>query len=150
MAEVRTYKPDFLRHELLQDLETKNPGKYPMFVFLGLWSVCDKQGVFPWRPKILKLDIYPFLDFDMEKTLKILLDAGFITRFIAFEGDQEIYGHVINFEKHQRITDDEERRPPKYPPPIHGEENGKGITLYDDYFRAWHKEHGKGVEKKEY
>jgi hypothetical protein len=144
MARIRTYKPDFLRHELLQELETKNQGKYPMFVFLGLWSVCDKQGVFPWRPKSLKLDIYPFLDFDMEETLQILIDAGFIRKFIAQE-DKETYGYVINFEKHQRITGDEGKNPAKYPSPEeesetqerhgndtaetqerHGNENGKG------------------------
>jgi hypothetical protein len=132
MARIRTYKPDFLRHEVLQELETKNPGKYPMFVFLGLWSVCDKQGVFPWKPKTLKLDIYPFLDFDMEETLLILLDAGFIRKFVAKE-DQESYGHVVNFEKHQRITGDEGKNPSKYPPPQdtsptqerHSHENGK-------------------------
>jgi hypothetical protein len=116
MARIRTYKPDFLRHELLQELESNNLGKYPMFVFLGLWSVCDKQGVFPWKPKSLKLDIYPFLDFDMEETLQILLDADFIRKFTA-EEDEEVYGYVVNFEKHQRINGDEAKNPAKYPAP---------------------------------
>jgi hypothetical protein len=154
MARIRTYKPEFLRHEFLQHLETENPGKYPMFVFLGLWAVCDKQGVFPWKPRSLKLDIYPFLDFDMEETLQILLDAGFIKKFIA-EENQETYGHVLNFEKHQRITGDEGKNPSKYPPyqdtsptqsrhtkdtiktqSRHIDENGKG-------------KEGKGVKEKE-
>jgi hypothetical protein len=145
MARIRTFKPDFLRHELLQDIEAKNPGKYPMFVFLGLWSVCDKQGVFAWKPRSLKLDIYPFLDYDMEETLQILIDEGFIRKFVADE-DGETYGHVINFERHQRINGDEAKNPPKYPSPPEetsekqersnteagekqersGEENGKG------------------------
>jgi hypothetical protein len=120
MARIRTFKPDFLRHEVLQDLEAKNPGKYPMFVFLGLWSACDKQGVFPWKPRLLKLDIYPFLNFDMEETLQILIDAGFIKKFVARE-DKKTYGFVVNFEKHQRINGDESKTPAKYPPPQEGE-----------------------------
>jgi hypothetical protein len=145
MARIRTFKPDFFRHELLQEIEAKNPGKYPMFVFLGLWSVCDKQGVFSWKPRSLKLDIYPFLDYDMEETLQILIDEGFIRKFVAKE-DGQTYGHDITFERHQRINGDEAKNPPKYPSPQEetpekqersnteagekqersGEENGKG------------------------
>jgi hypothetical protein len=148
MARIRTYKPDFLRHELLQDLETKNPGKYPMFVFLGLWSVCDKQGVFPWKPRSLKLDIYPFLDFDMEETLQILIDAGFIRRFIGKE-DEETYGHVINFEKHQRISGDEAKNPSKYPPPNEEsiEKHGRSKVEAQKKEERSSQESGKGKER---
>jgi len=114
MARIRTFKPEFLRHEELQKLEKKNKGKYPMFVFMGLWSVCDKQGVFPWKPSSLKLDIYPFLNFNMEDTLNILFESGFIFKF---EADNNTYGYVINFEKHQRITGIEGKNPAKYPEP---------------------------------
>jgi hypothetical protein len=114
MARIRTFKPEFLRHEELQALESKNVGKYPMFVFMGLWSVCDKQGVFPWKPLSLKLDIYPFLDYDMEETLNILFESGFIQKF---KDGNDFYGFVVNFEKHQRITGLEGKNPAKYPKP---------------------------------
>jgi hypothetical protein len=148
MARIRTYKPEFLRHELLQELEMKNQGKYPMFVFLGLWSVCDKQGVFPWKPKSLKLDIYPFLEFDMEETLLILKEAGFIRRFVSKE-DGEVYGHVINFEKHQRINGNEAKDPAKYPNPE--EASGKQSGSTEEALGKQEgsiEDHGKGKEGK--
>jgi len=86
-----------------------------MFVFMGLWSACDKQGVFPWKPKLLKLDIYPFLEFDMKETLGILLDNGFVEKFETADG--KAWGFVPNFERHQRITGDEGKNPARYPSP---------------------------------
>ena len=115
MARIRTVKPEFLRHEELQELESEHLGKYPMFVFMGLWSACDKQGVFPWKPKLLKLDIYPFLGYDMGETLGILLDSGFVEKFETANGKS--WGFVPNFEKHQRITGDEGKNPSRYPSP---------------------------------
>ena len=115
MARIRTFKPEFLRHEELQLLERNHSGKYPMFVFMGLWAVCDKQGVFPWKPLSLKLDIYPFLEYEMEETLNILYENGFIQKFTA--ADNNTYGFVINFEKHQRINGIEAKNPAKYPKP---------------------------------
>jgi len=115
VARIRTFKPEFLRHEELQELEGKHLGKYPMFVFMGLWSACDKQGVFPWKPKLLKLDIYPFLEYDMAETLCILLENGFVEKFET--GDGREWGFVPNFEKHQRITGDEGKHPARYPSP---------------------------------
>jgi len=111
----RNVKPPFLRHELLQELEKSNPGQYVMLVFEGLWMAADKEGVFEWRPKQLHLDILPFLDFDMAKTLEILRQAGFIRRIGQGQGqDSDGFGHVLNFRKHQLITGTENINPPKY------------------------------------
>jgi hypothetical protein len=154
MARIRTFKPEFLRHELLQDIETKNPGKYPMFVFQGLWSVCDKQGVFPWKPRSLKLDIYPFLKFEMGETLAILAEAGFIRKYTASDGEE--YGNVINFEKHQRINGDEAKLPAKYPSPceeveeINGEAGTKQLRSSGEAGKKQERsgnENGKGKER---
>jgi hypothetical protein len=60
MARIRTVKPDFFRHEALQDLELANPGMYPMMVFQALWGHCDSKGRFEWKPRMLKLDILRF------------------------------------------------------------------------------------------
>jgi len=101
MARIRTIKPEFYRHEGLQDLEIENPGDYPMMVFQGLWSQCDKNGVFPWRPRQLKLDILPFLPFDMATTLSILQKAKYLIRYTV---DQNEYGYIQTFSIHQRIS----------------------------------------------
>ena len=109
---IRTVKPEFFRDEKLSDLEVSFPGLRPMLVFCGLWGVCDNQGVFPWSERILKLDILPLVPFDFGKTLEILERAGMLRRFSK---DGKVYGHVINFTKHQRITGKEAQDGAKYP-----------------------------------
>lgn len=112
MSRIRTFKPEFFRHELLQDLEIENPGKYPMMVFEALWGHCDKNGSFEWRPKILKLDILPFLPFSMEETLKILENAKMVIKYTV---DGVDYGFIPTFKKHQRIGGSEAENAAKYP-----------------------------------
>gem|GEM_PF-6875232 len=117
-------KPEFFRHEGLQELEIQHPGSYPMFVFEGLWTLCDSQGCFPFKPRQIKLDILPFLNFDMAKTLGILVDAGYIVRYQA---DGHEYGYVPTFLKHQKLTGkelDAGGRCPK-PPVVDRSENHK-------------------------
>lgn len=112
MARIRTVKPEFFRHEGLQDIEAANPGAHCMLVFAGLWGHCDKGGVFEWRPRTLKLDILPFLEFDMADTLAILESAGFVQRY---EAEGKTYGVVPTFEEHQRIGGKELQEPVKHP-----------------------------------
>ncbi len=114
MARIRTVKPEFFRHEDLQDLEAKHNKKYPMLVFAGLWTVCDRSGRFEWRPRQLKLDILPFLNFDMAETLEILRAPGFIR---YYEVDGKHYGFIPTFAEHQRITGKEAQSPERYPAP---------------------------------
>jgi hypothetical protein len=114
MARIRTVKPEFFRHEVLQELEINNPQKYPMFVFAGLWCHCDKNGVFEWKPRTLKLDILPFLDFEMQDTLNILLEARQIIKFAI---NHKEYGIIPSFRKHQRINGKESQEDSKFPLP---------------------------------
>ena len=120
MARIRSIKPAFFRHEGLQDLEASNPGKYPMLVFAGLWTACDRFGRFEWKPRTLKLDILPFLPFDMVDTLELLERAGQVTRYTV--GGKE-YGLIKSFGEHQRITGKEATAPAMYPAP-EGEQPG--------------------------
>lgn len=114
MARIRTIKPDFFRHELLQDLEITHAGKCPMLVFSGLFGHCDKLGRFLWRPKHLKLDILPFLPFDMAGTLLILEQANLVVRYTA--GGLE-YGWIPTFTDHQAIGGKEAQGTAKNPDP---------------------------------
>jgi hypothetical protein len=137
MARIRTFKPEFLRHEKLQELESVYCGNYPMFVFMGLWSVSDKNGVFEWKPKQLKLDIYPFLEFDMEMTLNILFENGFIKKY---EYENKIYGYVVNFKKHQNITGTEKLNDARYPEPIKGINEDRQVQTEKEREREKEKE----------
>ncbi len=115
MSRIRSIKPEFFRHETLQDLEVAHPGAHPMLVFAGLWTECDKQGVFPWRPRQLHLDILPFIDFDFEEALKLLEDVDEIRHFTAEDGHE--YGFIPTFNVHQRISGEEKTASAKYPEP---------------------------------
>lgn len=141
MARIRSVKPDFFRHEDLQDLEIANPGMYPMMVFAGLWGHCDSKGRFEWRPRQLKLDILPFLPFDMAATLEILRCAGMVNRY-SVEGKD--YGEVPTFEKHQRLSGKEATEGEKYPDPISeatGKQQGSEVEIPES-------QEGKGRERK--
>lgn len=114
MARIRTVKPTFFRHEGLQELELNHPGKYPMFVFEGLWGHCDKLGRFRWSPRTLKLDILPFLPFDIADTLAILERHGYVRRYVV---DGKEYGLIPTFTDHQRINGREAQEPCEFPDP---------------------------------
>ena len=104
MPRIRTVKPEFFRHEALQDIEIANPGAYPMMVFAGLWVVADREGRFEWRPRRIKLDVLPFLEFDMEETLSLLEEIGLVIRYVH-EGN--VYGAIVSWERHQVVGRDE-------------------------------------------
>ena len=142
MARIRTIKPDFFRHEGLQDLETANPGKHPMLVFAGLWGHCDKSGRFEWRPRMLKLDILPFLDFSMTDTLELLVASGFIRRYSADGGE---YGVIPTFAEHQRIGGKELEAPEKFPEPP-GKQSGSTGEAPGSAGREGKGKEGKGKE----
>lgn len=109
MARIRSVKPEFFRHEKLQEL-----GPLSMLIFSGLWTQCDKAGRFAWKPRQLKLDILPFITFDMEVELTKLADHYFV---IKYEAQGEFFGVIPTFGDHQRITGKEGQEPAKYPDP---------------------------------
>lgn len=114
MARIRTVKPSFFRHEQLQDLEAAHPGQHVMLVFAALWGHCDKAGRFEWNPRSLKLDILPFLDFDLSASLVLLREAGLVKQY---QSGSKTYGEVPTFNEHQRISGKESQEPAKYPEP---------------------------------
>lgn len=101
MARIRTVKPSFLRHERLQDLEAENPNNYIMLVFMGLWMLADSKGKFEYKPRSMKLDILPFLDYSMQATLDIL-EANYFIKTYVVEGQK--YGIIPSFNEHQRLS----------------------------------------------
>lgn len=125
MARIRNIKPAFFRHEALQDLEAAHPGQYIMLVYIALWTQCDAAGVFPWKPRQLKLDILPFLDFSIDQTLHILTTHNFIQRYHT---DGAEWGYIPTFDKHQRITGKEATEGEKYPKPGENKPGNTGET----------------------
>jgi hypothetical protein len=100
VGRIRTIKPDFFRHEDLQELQSSTALPV-MLVYAGLWTQADREGRFKWAPRILKLDILPFLDFSMEATLDTLERAAFVRHY---EIDGKGYGDIPSWSKHQVIN----------------------------------------------
>jgi hypothetical protein len=112
VGRIRTIKPDFFRDPKLQDIQAEHPELNPMLVFAGLWTVADKNGVFEWEPRMLKLDILPFLSYDLGASLVLLERFSLVSRF---NSEGRVYGKVLKFAKHQRISGKEALAPSRYP-----------------------------------
>lgn len=179
MARIRTVKPEYFRHELLQDLESEYPELKPMLVFEGLWTQCDKNGVFEYKPRQLKLDILPFVQYDMGASLVLLREAKMISLMVHGE---KVYGFIPSFKIHQRISGKEAQDGPKFPQPsemtewkhegstgealgkLQGSQEGKGregkgitsgkqdelISFFDDLWEVYPKKDGKKAALRHY
>lgn len=103
MARIRTIKPEFFTHEGLFELEQE--ARLPIRLsFAGLFTCCDRDGRFRWRPRILKLDILPYDSTDFSTVLDALEANGFVERY---EMDGQIYGRIPSWPKHQVINNRE-------------------------------------------
>src|SRR5438034_6018887 len=102
-SRIRTVKPEFFQHEGLFDLERKTD--LPIRVsFVGLWTCCDREGRFRWRPRQLKVNILPYDSVDMERVLDVLASSGFI---VKYEVRGELYGCIPSWNRHQVINNKE-------------------------------------------
>lgn len=93
MARIRTVKPALFKDEELCDLPIE-----ARYLFIGLFTQADRAGRLEDRPKLLKLEIFPWDTIEVPALLA-LLDGRFITRY---EVDGKKYIQINNFLKHQR------------------------------------------------
>lgn len=103
MARIRTVKPDIARHEELFALEQET-GLPMRFAWTMLFTVCDKEGRFKWRPAVLKLDVLPFDDLDFSRVLHAWLTRGFLVKYRI---SNEWYGCIPTWRKHQIVNNKE-------------------------------------------
>lgn len=100
MSRIRSIKPEFFKHEDLFDAE-QSEGLPLRLAFAGLWTCCDREGRFEWRPRALKTDVLPYDDIDFSRVLDALATRGFIVRYRV--GDKD-FGFVPGFARHQVIN----------------------------------------------
>lgn len=100
MGRIRTVKPEFFRHEELFDLEAA-VGLPIRLGFIGLWTCCDREGRFKWRPRTLKAECLPHDSCDFGKILDALASRGMVVRY---EVKGESYGYIPSWGKHQSIN----------------------------------------------
>lgn len=122
MARIRTIKPGFFKHEELFDAELET-GLPLRLAFAGLWTVCDREGRFKWRPRAIKTDVLPYDDLDFSRVLDALATRHFVLRYTVEGVD---YGFVPGFSRHQAINGRESES--EIPPPPQGLENDMRST----------------------
>lgn len=93
MARARNIKPAFFKNETLVELPFEH-----RLLFVGLWTLADRDGKLEDRPKRIKMEIFPADDVNVEQGLCMLCDNGFIQRYEAV-GQKVIV--INNFTKHQ-------------------------------------------------
>lgn len=103
MARIRTVKPELFRHEALFEAEQKS-GLPLRLAYIGIFTACDREGRFKWKPRTLKLDVLPYDDVDFSRVLDALVTHGFIVKY-EFEGDE--FGCIPSWSNHQVINNRE-------------------------------------------
>lgn len=98
MARIRTIKPEFFRNFRLFCAE-RETGLPLRLAFAGLWTTCDREGRFRWKPEELKLDCLPHDPIDFDAVLEALSRYGYIEQY---ESEGRLYGWVPGFVRHQR------------------------------------------------
>jgi hypothetical protein len=93
MARARNIKPGFFTNDELVELPFST-----RLLFIGLWTIADREGRIVDRPKKIKMEIFPADDVDCDQALAQLADSGFITRYQA---DSVKVVEIVNFAKHQ-------------------------------------------------
>lgn len=93
MARSRNIKPGFFTNDALAELPALT-----RLLFIGLWTLVDREGRIEDRPKKIKAECMPYDDLDAEEAIASLERAGFLTRYEA--GGMRCI-QVQNWNKHQ-------------------------------------------------
>ena len=99
MARARNIKPGFFRNADLAELPVE-----ARLLFIGLWTLADRDGRLEDRPKQIKMEIFPADCFDCDSLLASLASTGMIERY---DVGGKRYLNVVNFTKHQNPHRDE-------------------------------------------
>ena len=93
MARARNIKPGFFMNDELAQI---NP--LGRLLFIGLWTIADREGRLEDRPVRIKAETLPYDDCDVNQLLDDLAKHGFIIRY-KVSGTR--YIQITNFTKHQ-------------------------------------------------
>lgn len=99
MARARSIKPGFFRNADLVELPME-----ARLLFVGLWTLADREGRLEDRPKQIKMEIFPADSVDCDALLMQLASTGMVARY---EVDGKRYLQVVNFTRHQNPHRDE-------------------------------------------
>jgi len=89
----RNIKPGFFKEECLADA-----GPITQLLFAGLWCLADKSGLLKDIPRLIKAEVFPYYDVDVNGELTVIERLGHIRRYKV---DEINIIQIVNFQKHQ-------------------------------------------------
>lgn len=141
MARIRTVKPELWTDEKVVELDYAD-----RLLFIGLWNFVDDQGFIDYRPKRIKMQVFPADDVDVAAALQRLREVGLVDFYALANSHEPSVVLVRNWEKHQRVSNPAK---PRYTPsdlqflPVNGEPSRVLASPHDSYPAE-----GKGMEGK--
>lgn len=93
MARSRNIKPAFFKNYELAD-----QGSIAQVLFAGLWCMADREGRLEDKPRLIKAELFPYYECDVNGYLTQLARLGFVSRYME---DGVAVIQVLNFKKHQ-------------------------------------------------
>ncbi|CAG68985.1 hypothetical protein [Acinetobacter baylyi] len=93
MARSRNIKPSFFMNEDIVELSCE-----ARLLFIGLWTLADREGRLENRPKKIKMSLFPADDINVSEQLSNISKYGFIELY-NIDGIDII--QIVNFVKHQ-------------------------------------------------
>lgn len=95
MARARTIKPAFFKNEDLSECSFA-----ARLLFVGLWTLADRDGILEYRPKRLKAELFPYDEAVKLHDLAVELSGK---KFIVmYENSGINYILIPTFQKHQK------------------------------------------------
>lgn len=99
MARARNIKPGFFTNEELVELPFST-----RLLFIGLWTIADREGRIEDKPKRIKMHLFPADEINVDEALDSLQASGFLVRY---ESGGARFIQVLAFRKHQNPHKDE-------------------------------------------
>jgi len=96
VARIRSIKPEFWVDDQMVELPFE-----ARLLFIGLWNFVDDDGLIEYKPKRIKMQVFPADDVDVETLLETLVSAG---RLRQIDSDQGTLLWVVNWHRHQQIN----------------------------------------------
>jgi len=101
MARARNIKPGFFSNETLAELQP-----LARLLFIGLWTVADREGRLEDRPQRIKALVLPYDDCDVEVLLANLAEKrdsdGEPAFIMRYEASRKRFIQIVNWHKHQQ------------------------------------------------
>ena len=76
MPRARNIKPSFFVNDDLAEISPLG-----RLLFIGLWTIADREGRLEDKPKKIKVQVLPYDDCDINDILNDLQEKGFILRY---------------------------------------------------------------------